>query len=241
MENDSSLPVDPNRNTIAKIVLIGSCALLAICLTMVIITAYIHDVANDTTVSTVKDVFNAVLPVIATWIGTVIAFYFGRDNFEAASRQLNSMVSKITPDMYKDVPVKQVMIDFDTMLKYCKGTAMTTLGDIENDFLNNSDKSRLPIVDKDSNPLYIMHKDEFNNLIQADPANKTKTIASFNLYGFNQPKGFVVISETATLKDAQQAYSKISTCQDVFVTKGGTLTEKLTGWLTDSRILNFLQ
>jgi hypothetical protein len=33
-------------------------------------------------------VFNVLLPVVASWVGTVLAFYFGRENFEAASKQI---------------------------------------------------------------------------------------------------------------------------------------------------------
>ncbi len=241
MENNTTVPVDPSRNLIAKIILYGSGIILSVIVVLVVLIAYDKSTKPDTAVSIVKEVFNALLPVVASWVGTVIAFYFGKENFESASRQLNSMVSKITPDMYKDVPVKQVMIDYDTMLKYCNGSDSTLLGALENDFNNNSDKSRLPVVDKNKNPLYILHKDEFNNLIQADAANSNKPISSFNQYGYKQPQGFVVIAENATLKDAQQAYASIATCQDVFVTKGGTATEPLLGWLTDGRILNFLQ
>jgi uncharacterized membrane protein YdjX (TVP38/TMEM64 family) len=33
-------------------------------------------------------VFNIIVPVIAAWVGTVLAFYFGRENFESANKEV---------------------------------------------------------------------------------------------------------------------------------------------------------
>jgi len=182
------------------------------------------------------------LPVIAAWIGAVIAFYFGKENFESASKQINNLVNKITPDQFKAVPAKQVMVDFATMVKYPNADSTTLkLGDLANYFKDETSKSRLPIVDKNCYPLFIIHKDEYNKLTTADTTNKDKLITDFKQYGYNQPKGFVIISESATLSDAQDAIKKLSACEDVFITKNGTEKEVLTGWLTNDRILNFLQ
>lgn len=239
MPETPASPDEQLRGSIASKVLVYGTIILGIVAITLIVSAFAIDKGNA--INIVSGVFNSLLPVIATWVGTVIAFYFGKENFEAASRQINNLVSKITPEQFKSVPVKQVMIDFDTMMKYCNGDATTLkLQDLDNDFTNNSDKSRMPIVDKDCQPLFIMHKEEYNNVIK-DEANKSKLIKDFKQYGFEEPKGFVIIPETATLNDAQQAIKKIATVQDVFVTKSGSANEPLLGWLTDSRILNFLQ
>ena len=34
----------------------------------------------------IKDLFGMLLPLIGTWVGTVLAYYFSKDNFEAASK-----------------------------------------------------------------------------------------------------------------------------------------------------------
>jgi len=49
--------------------------------------------------------FNVIIPLLATWIGTVLAFYFGRENFEAASKQYKSIINQLTPDILDDVEV----------------------------------------------------------------------------------------------------------------------------------------
>jgi hypothetical protein len=44
-----------------------------------------------------KNVFNVVLPVFASWVGTILAFYFGRENFESANREVRSIFAQLTP------------------------------------------------------------------------------------------------------------------------------------------------
>src|SRR5437660_837167 len=36
--------------------------------------------------NTAQYVLTAVLPVVAAWVGTVLAFYFGRENYESAAK-----------------------------------------------------------------------------------------------------------------------------------------------------------
>ena len=44
-------------------------------------------------------IFNMVLPVVASWVGTILAFYFGRENFESANKQVRDIMQK-TGDIY---------------------------------------------------------------------------------------------------------------------------------------------
>jgi hypothetical protein len=44
----------------------------------------------------VKYVFASVLPVVAAWVGTVMAFYFGKENFKAATDSLSQIARQLT-------------------------------------------------------------------------------------------------------------------------------------------------
>src|SRR5205823_8752413 len=44
-----------------------------------------------------KYVLGVLLPVIGAWVGTVLAFYFGKENFEAASKSAASLVRQLSP------------------------------------------------------------------------------------------------------------------------------------------------
>ena len=37
------------------------------------------------------------LPVIGAWVGAVLAFYFGNENFDAASKSAANLVSELSP------------------------------------------------------------------------------------------------------------------------------------------------
>jgi hypothetical protein len=210
-------------------------------ISVVIINKAMNDPEKGT--ETMKEIFHTLLPVLASWVGTVLAFYFGKENFESANKQINQLVNKITPEVFKDLPVTQVMIDYDTMVKYPDADSATTkVSDLKDAFDKITDKSRLPIIDKDKKPLFILHKTEFD-VLSKDETTKEKLLADFkeNGYGHKQSRGFVIVSESATLKEALAALKTIVECKDVFITKGGTEKEPLTGWLPDIRILNFIQ
>lgn len=60
----------------------------------------------------VKDVLTIVLPLIGTWVGTVLAFYFSRENFVAAARQTADLVRQLTPEQrLQGIPVTEAMLD----------------------------------------------------------------------------------------------------------------------------------
>jgi hypothetical protein len=44
---------------------------------------------------TAKDLLTMLLPVVGTWVGTVLAFYFGKEQLEAANRTVDDGVPLI--------------------------------------------------------------------------------------------------------------------------------------------------
>ena len=46
----------------------------------------------------VKDILGMLLPVLGTWVGTVLAFYFSKENFIAAAQQTSNLVRQLTPE-----------------------------------------------------------------------------------------------------------------------------------------------
>ena len=53
-------------------------------------------------------VYTSLLPMVGTWVGVVLAFYFGKENYEAASKGLENIINKLTPDVLDDIPVSQI-------------------------------------------------------------------------------------------------------------------------------------
>jgi hypothetical protein len=50
------------------------------------------------------------VPMIGTWVGTLLAYYFSGDNFTKASQSVSKLVDQITTDKLKAIPVTQAMI-----------------------------------------------------------------------------------------------------------------------------------
>ena len=44
---------------------------------------------------TAQMVFTAILPLFGAWVGTILAFYFGKENFEAATRSVTAIARSV--------------------------------------------------------------------------------------------------------------------------------------------------
>src|SRR6478609_5743961 len=56
-------------------------------------------------------VFASIVPVIGTWMGTVMAFYFSKENLEAANRSVKSLIQHISSnEKLASIKSSEVMI-----------------------------------------------------------------------------------------------------------------------------------
>lgn len=201
----------------------------------------------------VNTIFTAVLPLLGSWVGTVLAYYFSKDNFETANRSLSDMVDKIGPqEKLKSVTVLEKMIAKNKI--FCKKNsevAQTKLVDILQKFNESNEVwSRLPILDDQDRPARIIHRtliDKYlvDKLWNADPAGPAMSFDQFTLQDLLQdPKfvqyldaNFATVSESSTLADVKALMDSISECKDVFITKNGTKDEPILGWITNAIII----
>ncbi len=199
--------------------------------TFMVIMSSDHDISS-------KKAFDSLVPLIATWIGAIIAFYFGRENFEAAQKQIQKILDKDTLD---NIEVKNVMINLSTMV-FKKPVMVNTPLSEYSDFLKGIDKTRLPLLDDNGSPQYILHKSTIDDALIKDQAATLQVLLTNNTgqFGFNQPKGFVTVSQTVTLEEATKKMKDMENCHDIFVTDTGEGSGKVVGWITDSLINSFL-
>ena len=73
-----------DRGVIAQWVVIGSAVGLVL-LSIVVIWAA-KDKQGKELIETTRMVYTSLLPLLGTWVGTVLAYYFSKDNFEAATK-----------------------------------------------------------------------------------------------------------------------------------------------------------
>src|SRR5262245_6279585 len=77
---------------------------------VVILGATIIIVNDDSVTQRAKTVLNAVLPLLGTWVGTVLAYFFSRENFETASRSVERLTQQLTlHEKLESLPVTSAM------------------------------------------------------------------------------------------------------------------------------------
>jgi hypothetical protein len=194
-------------------------------------------------------IFNIVLPVFASWVGTILAFYFGRENFESANKQVRELVQRLTPEERAKALVNSIMRSLDDMVHFeipaGKAAQDIKLSELSSKFGGNV--SRLPITDAEKKPKYMIHDSSIDKYVASggkleDSLEKFLDNRKNAGIEFGIDKGFVVVSEQTTLTDAKRKMEgKKPLCQDIFITKKGNSDEPLVGWVSNVRLAKFLE
>lgn len=239
MANDAATPSEaPLRNRIALWILGAS----AFAITLLGIVAVIVDHDNALTI------FNITLPVFASWVGTVIAFYFGRENFESANSQVRQMINKLSPEDRATAPIVSIMRKLDgtthVKLPAADGEAQILLKDLREQLVG--DISRLPVVDPTLAPRYLIHGSSIDRYLASggkDTDTLQALIAEFGKSGtsFGADRGFVLVSAKDSIAAAKAKLERVPSCQDIFVTQDGKPDQPLIGWVSNVRLSKYLQ
>lgn len=218
---------------------------------------------KDKAIALIVNIFQSLLPVIATWIGTVIAFYFGAANFEAANKSVEALVKQITntDDKLKATKIsdKGVMRSF-AEINYNIELSEKAFTDIliQKDLLEfidlNQKGDRLPILDSKKAVRCIIHESTLNEFARKLTLKKFETLAEKTLdvitleeltnntdeeMKMKITKSAEFVSKTATLFDANEKMKLNKYCQDVFVTENGKAEEEIIGWVTNNKVAEF--
>jgi hypothetical protein len=246
-------------NTFAMIIALLSAAVLL----ALVIMSWVNIREDKTTADNIKGLFNVLLPVIGTWMGTLLAFYFSKDNFEAASKQAKDLASQMNNASAKlqELKVGDIMIKpSDSSLLVVNGLAdfktrpLTEL--IKR--MDDSHSDRLPVLDKDTMKfIFLIYRTTIERFIVALTNDKNVTIpgkavtldiipkltmddmynSNFKLFQDIMAIKGCFIPMTATLDKVQQAMLDNTICQDVFITQTGSRDEKVEGWITNNMII----
>lgn len=216
---------------------------------------------EDASFAAIKELLGLVLPLVGTWMGTVLAYYFSKNNFEAANRSINAMARQVigAEQKLQELKVSDVMIkpSFSQVL------LMENMEAFENyklmdlvKVMTESHSERLPILQKDSLKfLFLIYRstiDRFlsdydSGLIKLNDGSKPdranlimKNIFQSDFKLFKEiscTTHNIFISNSATLAEARQIMLDNSICQDVFITKTGNKDEPVEGWVTNTMVI----
>jgi hypothetical protein len=206
-------------------------------------------------------VFASVLPLLGTWVGTVLAYYFVRDNLTAAAKATQDTVqaaaettlrtaestATIVRGLPPTTPVKEAMIpeaEIDS-IKASPGQDPDDIPLIDvHNMLESKKRRRVPMLDEEGAVRYVIHDStlaQFAHDQGAQPSTLTQTIRDLaqaaELGSLIQAIAFVAAS--ATVADARTSLAAVPGSNDVFVTEKGQRDEPMVGWLTNSDLAKF--
>jgi|SRR5262245_50544287 len=214
--------------------------------------------------ATAQIVFTAVLPLLGTWVGTVLAFYFSKENFESASRGTLDIVRSVSQRL-SSTRAAEKMMRADAIIKavvpagqQIQNLAAKDVAKLFETVGGNGQKiTRLLIVDSTGVCAGILHRSVWTEMLLAgskqQPPFNEATDNLTTLLGLPYPskvgatfKDFITrtiahVAETATLADAKAAMEAKPHCQDAIVTATGKDSEPMLGWISNVDIARFSQ
>lgn len=234
-------------NKITKLVLWGTIFIAIIGVTFAIIALFVDKDRVKEAFSIVQYVIGVLLPLWGTWIGTVLAYYYSKENFESANKSVQQIVDKITTDKkLQTIKAKDVMIPLDKLIfqemKSDETLAKFKLKDDCLDFVKSNGIKRVIIMDENRCAKYVIHRDLISFFL-ADYSLQGNPVADLTLQDMydnanadvktTMDNCILFVNENATLFEAKELMNKTRTCQDVFVTTSGVATEPVLGWITN--------
>jgi len=224
-----------HRWTLALIVTVISIAGIGVMAAFVIICSVDKDKAAQL-------VMSAVLPLLAAWVGTVLAYYYSSESLEAATRSVKDLMT--VEEKLKSIPVGSVMIKVGDMLYFTYSDTLNIM-EILNKLEVSKKGDRLPFLGDGKQPMFIFHQSALDNALvksSTSPGTDINKITLLDLFTKVPAlkelgeKTFGVVNKDATLAIAQAEMRRIENCQDVFVTETGRKDSAVVGWITNNII-----
>jgi hypothetical protein len=199
----------------------------------------------------VRYVFASIIPLLASWMGTILAFYFSKENFIAATQSVTDLTRTVTGvERLKTIPVTEKMRPLNeiTSEQVLDGDEdKKKLSELLNKF---KDLERIPILDDKSKIRFLIYKGMIDKYLAKFAGSTSppsgKQVTDLTLKDllessdemrklFEQSFGFV--PKDATMAEAKREMEKIDKCGDIFVTNTGKRSEPILGWITDNTII----
>ena len=201
-----------------------------------------------------KYVLGVLLPVIGAWVGTVLAFYFGQVNFEAASKSAANLVRQLSPrEKLQAAAASQAMMKINEVTGFKippdKPEADITMRQLIDDGFEKEKsrpRQRLPILDSEGRGKYVLHRSTIDAFVapkKHPPDVDESTLSVKDLLEDSKVKDYILnsflpLGPEATLADAKDLLDKNPQCLDILVTQDGTKNGIVVGWITNVMVLN---
>jgi len=192
-----------------------------------------------------ENISQILLPLWSTWFGTILAYYFSKENLDAARDSTQSLLEQLSAkdQQFASKPVRTAMLPFaEIKALNIKENGKELLIKIVNN-QEYKEFHRFPVFD-DKQLVYMIHRSVILQYLcdSTQGIRSEKTLNDFLetmeiQIALKDSVGFV--SETATLLDAKNEMDKRKNCEDVFVTKDGKNSSDVIGWVRDRDIYKY--
>lgn len=205
---------------------------------------------------TAQLLFSALLPLLGTWVGTILAFYYSKENYEAGTRgaidAVRSAMQRLGSTAATDVMMSRAMM---VTLDVPAGKAIedvllsAVVAKFKTTGANGLPISRLPVVSSDGACVAFLHRGVWSEMLAADliargaPDMGTATLGTLLGQAYPPRKdttyaqfvraAVAVVARGASVADAKAAMEQVPGCQDVIVTGSGTRAEPVLGWISN--------
>ena len=197
-----------------------------------------------------KLVFGSLLPLLGTWVGTVLAFYFAKANFESAAKNTKDLLGMT--ERLRSTPVESVMLKMSdpsvvkkTLVPPEKPESLKIAELVK--IMRDNRRHRLPVLNSDSSPLFVIHLSTLTDFISTQalsPTAAAKPVTDLTISDlqtvdaqlYQQILAWTCVKLGATLAEAKLAMETVPNCSDVFVTTSGRNSDPVVGWITNVEI-----
>lgn len=229
-----------HRDRLARyVVTAGTIGIFVTALTIIIAVAIRAD--GEEWVQTALAIFTSVLPVFATWVGTVLAFYFTNESFRQAAEATQALTGRKTGS--EPITRAGTMVGFDAITRLeldpaavaAQGAAAAAeavmLSDIETLF-GPTGTNRVVIFDDARHPIFVIRRSEMPPAVAA-----TDTVTTYLETGTNRVAAvnFDRVAASTTVADARRLIES-RRVTDLFVTQNGQADEPTIGWVPDENL-----
>jgi hypothetical protein len=258
--NDKSEGDSKFRIALAKTVTTWALVAILAIATLIIVVAGINAIRDpqkeqrDQFFDIAKYVLGVLLPVIGAWVGTVLAFYFGQVNFEAASRSAANLVRQLSPrEKLQAAAASQAMMKINEVTSFKippdKTEADITMRQLIDEGFEKEKsrpRQRLPILDAEGRGKYVLHRSTIDAFVapkKHPPDVDESTLSLKDLLEDAKLKDYILnsflpLAPDATLADAKDLLDKNPQCLDILVTQDGSKNGTVAGWITNVMVLN---
>lgn len=230
-----------------RVLSIAAFAIIAAAGTLVFAAFYYPDFSSEDRTRILQGVFNAVLPVMAAWGGSVLTFYFSRENFDAAQNSIEAVVRGLSAeDRANLILAEAAMIKRAEIFDVVVGQHQTVGRLME--IRDRHQRSRMPIFNADGTVYGVVHASLLFEFLHARPHGDQRPDAEIPLQELLDHPRFgeiirhvATIGPKATILEVKRKLDEDRAVQDIFVTANGAADGVVKGWLTNIDVADFLR